>query len=87
MRLMNIHSSIVANASIVSGYDPANLRNVAFLSESCASQAPFGPAISSIISSSLQRHFVVLTNNGVHILRKKRLSDVIFKSLMQIDGL
>ena len=33
-----------------------------------------------------QRTFIVLTNNGVHLLKKKRSCDIIYSSLMQVDG-
>eukprot|EP01038_Epipyxis_sp_PR26KG_P007824 gene7824-10628_t len=60
------------------GYDPDNLDHICQLNELAYQHIP----ISSI---STQRHFLVLTNNGIHILKKVRPSDVLYRQISQFN--
>jgi hypothetical protein len=62
-----------------SGYDAYNLSNVARLSELSWQHVP-------CTSASLRRNFLVLTNQGIHILRKLRPADVLYRQLAQVTA-
>jgi hypothetical protein len=62
------------------GYDKFDLNQVALLSEMSYQHLPCS-------SLSLQRQFLVLTNQGVHTLRKLRPADVLYRHLSHVNNL
>jgi hypothetical protein len=61
-----------------SGYDMFDLGNLALLGELSWQHLP-------CTSTTTRRHFLVLTNQGVHFLRKLRPADVLYRSLSQVS--
>lgn len=61
------------------GYERSNLDNVALLGELCTQHIP-----SDLLS--LQRKFLVLTNKGLHVLRKIRPVDTLYRNITQVNS-
>lgn len=61
------------------GYNAFDASNVARLTELSWQHVP-------CTSVSLRRHFLVLTNQGIHILRKLRPADVLYRQLSQVSA-
>lgn len=70
----------MAAAPAGTGYDQFDLNQVALLGEMSWQHVPCA-------SVSLQRQFLVLTNQGVHSLRKLRPADVLYRHLSQVNNL
>lgn len=60
------------------GYERSNLRSVALLGQMSWQHAPAS-------SASFRRHFLVLTNQGVHVLQKLRPADVLHRHISRIQ--
>ena len=60
------------------GYELHNLEQLALLGEMCWQHAPS-------ISFSLRRQFLVLTNQGLHVLQKMRPADVLYRALAHVQ--
>ena len=61
-----------------SGYDKFDLSNIAPLGELCWQHIPCS-------SLSVQRCFLVLTNQGIHTIRKLRPADILYRHLVQVN--
>jgi len=70
----------MAAAPAGTGYDQFDLNQVALLGEMSWQHIPCA-------SVSLQRQFLVLTNQGVHSLRKLRPADVLYRHLSLVNNL
>lgn len=70
----------MAAAPVGTGHDQFDLSHVALMGELSWQHIPCA-------SASLQRQFLVLTNQGIHSLRKLRPADVLYRILSQVNNL
>lgn len=70
----------MATSDVGSGYDQYNLHNMSVLGELSWQHLPS-------VSHSTQRRFLVLTNQGLHMLRKLRPADLLYRVLSVVNNL